>query len=199
MAQIGASKPYFAIYSATGNTVTYSEGALMGKLVQLDIELDDADDNTLYADNGPAETSTTFSGGTVTITTDDLNPELMVDLLGLTEQTIETEGLTTTSPKLYVYNENQQAPDLGFGAIVKRQINNQIKWQAVILYRIKLSNPSDSFATQGETIEWGTPELSGTILRSDATGAPWKAVSSWLDSEADAEAVLKKALQIGAA
>ena len=35
MAKIGLSKPYFAKYSNTGSTVTYAEGALMGKAVEL--------------------------------------------------------------------------------------------------------------------------------------------------------------------
>ena len=57
MAKIGLSKPYFAKYSNTGETVTYSGGALMGKAVELSIELEGADDNILYADNGPAESA----------------------------------------------------------------------------------------------------------------------------------------------
>ena len=54
MAKIGLSKPYCAKYSNTGETVNYSGGALMGKAVELSIELEGADDNILYADNGPA-------------------------------------------------------------------------------------------------------------------------------------------------
>ena len=74
MAKIGLSKPYFAVYGNTGETVTYSNGALMGRAVELSIELEGADDNTLYADDGPAETANVFAGGTVTLTTDDLLP-----------------------------------------------------------------------------------------------------------------------------
>lgn len=75
MAKIGLSKPYFAKYSNTGSTVTYAEGALMGKAVELSLELEEGDDNILYADNGPAESANTFSGGSLTLTTDDLLPE----------------------------------------------------------------------------------------------------------------------------
>lgn len=46
MAKIGLSKPYCAKYSNTGETVNYSGGALMGKAVELSIELEGADDNT---------------------------------------------------------------------------------------------------------------------------------------------------------
>ena len=67
MAKIGLSKPYFAKYSNTGSTVTYAEGALMGKAVELSLELEEGDDNILYADNGPAESANTFSGGSLTV------------------------------------------------------------------------------------------------------------------------------------
>ena len=65
-----------------------------------------------------------------------------------------------------------------------------------MLPKIKLNNPNDTFTTQGETIEWGTPEISGNIFRSDAGKAPWKKVSSPMDSEADAEKAIKGFLSI---
>ena len=71
-----------------------------------------------------------------------------------------------------------------------------IGYQAVILPKIKLNNPSDTFTTQGETIEFGTPEISGTILRSDGEKHTWKKVSSVMNSEADAEAAIKQFLSI---
>ncbi len=65
-----------------------------------------------------------------------------------------------------------------------------------MLPKIKFINPNDTFKTQGASIEWGTPEISGTILRSDAEGRPWKAISIIMESEADAEAAIKQYLQI---
>lgn len=196
MAKIGLSKPYCAKYSNTGQTVTYSEGALIGKAVELSIEVDAADDNILYADNGPAESATTFTGGTFTLTTDDLMPDVFADILGLQEQAITSEEITTTTPKWYVWNDKQTTPYMGFGAIVKVQKDGALKWQAVVLPKIKFSNPSDTFTTQGETIEWGTPEISGSIQRSDAADSPWKMISTPMDSEADAEEAIKQFLQI---
>ena len=54
---------------------SYSDGGLLGKAVELSMELEGADANILYADNGPAESASQFAGGTLTITTDDLLPE----------------------------------------------------------------------------------------------------------------------------
>lgn len=196
MAKIGLSKPYCALYNNSGQTVTYSEGALIGKAVELSIEVEASDDNILYADNGPAETATTFTGGTFTLTTDDLMPDVMATILGLQKQDITSEKITTASPKWYVWNDKQMTPYMGFGAVVKIQRSGSIKWQAVVLPKIKFSNPSDTFQTQGETIEWGTPEINGTIQRSDAADGPWKLISTPMDSESDAEEAVKLILQI---
>lgn len=196
MAKIGLSKPYCAKYSNTGSTVTYSEGALIGKAVELSIELEEGDDNILYADNGPAESANTFSGGSLTLTTDDLLPDVMIKVLGVKEETITSKDIKTETPKWYNWDDDQNTPYLGFGAIVKVQNNNVIGYQAVILPKIKLNNPGDTFTTQGETIEFGTPEISGTILRSDGEKHTWKKVSSVMNSEADAEAAIKQFLSI---
>lgn len=197
MARIGLSKPYFAVYENVGETVTYSKGALLGKAVQLSIELEEAEDNTLYADNGPAESANTFVGGKFTVTTDDLLPEVMLTVLGVTSEAI-TGDMATEDAKWYTWNDDQNTPYLGFGAIVKIQNNGLTKWQALILPKVQFTNPNDTFTTQGEAIEWGTPEISGNILRSDAEKHPWKVISSPLDTEADAEAAIKAYLQIAA-
>ena len=39
MATIGLSKPYYGIYSASGTTVTYANGAVMGKATEANIEI----------------------------------------------------------------------------------------------------------------------------------------------------------------
>lgn len=199
MAKIGLSKPYVAKYTNNGEQVTYSGGALMGKAVELSIELEGADDNTLYADNGPAESANTFAGGTAKITNDELLPEVLLDILGITAEAVTAEGIETKDAKLYAWNDEQETPYLGFGAIAMIQNNNAVKWQAVILPKIKFTNPNDTWKTKGKTIEWGTPEISATILRSDAEKHPWKCISSPMDSEADAEAIIKNYLSITAA
>lgn len=196
MAKIGLSKPYCAKYSNTGETVNYSGGALMGKAVELSIELEGADDNILYADNGPAESANIFAGGTWTLTTDDLLPDVMLKVLGIIEQAMTGSDVSTKDAKWYIWNDEQETPYLGFGAVVKIQKNSATKWQAVVLPKIQPTNPNDTFTTQGEKVEWGTPEISGSILRSDAAGHPWKMISSPMDSEADAEAAIKKFLGI---
>ena len=190
MANIGLSKPYIATYKNTSGTVTYTARDVLGKYTQIDISLDSTDENILYADNGPAESDSQFSGGTVTVTTDDLLAAAFKTALGLTEQAISTT-VTTATPKWMVFDDSQNAPYFALGGVIKKKVNGAYKWVCFVLEKIKFRNPDLSVATQGETIEWQTPELEATILRSDASGHPWFRMSSELDSEEDAIAVLE--------
>ena len=40
MATIGLSKPYYAVYSNTGTTVSYANGGVMGKATEANIEVE---------------------------------------------------------------------------------------------------------------------------------------------------------------
>ena len=47
MATIGLSKPFYAIYSANGETVSYTGGGVLGKAVELSMELEGGEANIL--------------------------------------------------------------------------------------------------------------------------------------------------------
>lgn len=196
MATIGLSKPYIAVYSNTGTTVTYSEGTLVGKAVEIGIELEGGDTNILYADNGPAESDSQFAGGSLTLITDELDPEAMLIYLGLKTEEITDENITTPEAKWIIYDSDQSIPYVGFGAVLKKKIANQYKYVAVALLKIQFANPGTSAVTQGETIEWQTPELSATIMRSDNETAEWQRLTTPLNTEAEAEAAIKKLFNI---
>lgn len=192
MAKIGLSKPFFAIYSADGSTVSYSNGGVLGKYTALNIALSNSN-NPFYADNGPAETDDTFPGGTVTITTDDLRPNALLSALGVVSEAITGGG---EGAAWLVNNDNQAIPFIGLGGIAKKKVDDEIKYVGIVLDKIKLLNPSESFQTQGETIEWQTSELTGNIYRSDKPSHDWKRVTTLLDTEAAAEAAVKAYLGI---
>ena len=171
MANIGLSKPKYAIYKNNGTTVTYSGGAVIGKAVSLDMSLD---------------------GG-------DLLPAPMAAILGVAESAITgVDAVTTADAKWLMFNDDQETPYVGFGAIGKKQINNQTKWVAIIYPKIQFQNLGDALTTQGETIEWQTPEITATLMRDDTAKHEWRRMSSPLDSEAEAEALLNSFLNITA-
>lgn len=196
MAVIGLSKPYYGIYSAIGNAVSYANGAVMGKATEANIEINTTEDNNLYADNGIAETDRSFAGGTLNLNTDDLSQEVTKAILGLTETAITgIEGVTDTSVKELVYDDTQNTPYLGVGFIVKKKVGGEYKWRAVVLCKVMFSVPADAATTQGESIEWQVPELSATIMRDDSETHVWKREATFT-TEAQAEAYIKARLNI---
>ena len=191
MATIGLSKPYYAIYTNNDTTVTYSGFAVLAKAVEFSMELDGDEDNILYADNGPAESAKQFSGGTMTITTDDILPTAGAAILGLTLKSITNEGITTATPQEMVFGEDQVIPYLGFGVVIKKKQSNTVKYMGLVLPKIQFRNPGISAVTQGETIDWQTPELTATIMRDDTAAHNWCRYAL-LDTEADAVAYIKQ-------
>ena len=198
MATIGLSKPYYAIYAEAGGVVSYSDGAVMGKATEANISIETTEDNNLYGDNGLAETDRRFANGTLTLSTTDLSQEVSKAILGLTEQAITgIDGVTDTSVKELVYDDAQVTPYLGVGFIIKKKVNGAYKWRGVVLPKVMFSVPEDAATTQGESIEWQTPELTGTIMRDDSATHVWQKEATFT-TEAQAEAYIKARLGIAA-
>lgn len=196
MATIGLSKPYYAIYNENNGTPTYSGGGLIGKATEMTLELEGAEANVLYADNGPAESDNQFAGGSLTLSTDDLLPAPMLAILGLKQEAMDIDDVTTSSPQWIIYDDDQEIPYVGFGGIVKAKQNGVTKWIAVVLTKIQFANPGVTAVTQGETIEWQTKELTANVMRDDSAKHRWQMMSTPMDTEADAEAAIKDALNI---
>lgn len=196
MATIGVSKPYYAKYSFDGTNVTYTGGGVMGKMTELEISIETSEDNNLYGDNNIAETDRTFSNGTVTASTTDLSQEVSRDILGAVEQDLEEiPGITDTGVKELIFDDQQATPYLGNGFIIKKMVNHVTKWRAIVLTKVMYSVPSDSATTQGESIEWQVPELTGTIMRDDSAAHVWKREATFT-TEAQAETYIKHRLGI---
>lgn len=196
MATIGLSKPYYAIYAEAGGVVSYSDGAVMGKATEANISIETTKDNNLYGDNGLAETDRRFTNGSLTLSTTDLSQEVSKAILGLTEQAITgIDGVTDTSVKELAYDDTQVTPYLGVGFIIKKKVNGAYKWRGVVLPKVMFSVPEDAATTQGESIEWQTPELTGAIMRDDSATHMWKREATFT-TEAQAEAYIKNRLSI---
>ena len=199
MAKVGLSKPYYAIYSAGSGTPTYSKGAAMGKATEANIEIETSDNNNLYADNAIAETDVQFAGGALTLSTDDLSPEVSAAILGITPTPLgEIAGVTDEEVNELIYDDNQVTPYLGVGFIVKHIVGGVTKWRGIVLTKTIFSVPADAATTQGESIEWQVPELTATIMRDDSSTHAWKK-EAMFTTEAQAEAYIKDRLGIEAA
>lgn len=190
MANIGLLKPYYANYAENDGTVTYSNGGRIAKAISVDLALDNTDPVILYADDGPAETVSAFSGGTLTLGIDELSIATAGALLGLTPSEDTTSGGSVLE-----FPDSNTAPYVGVGFIVRKMVNNVQKFMAVILTKCKFNIPEEAYQTMGETIEFQTPELTATVLRDDTNKHNWKIWNLCAD-EASAEAWIKSKLAI---
>lgn len=192
MAGIGLRKPYIAKYVNTDGVVSYTSGQLLAKAIEFSASIDTPEDNNLYADDGIAESDRSFSSGSLEITTDDLEQAASALILGITSKSI-TVGEETLSE--LVYDDDMEAPDLGFGVIIPKKVNGEMKFRAVVFHKIKFNIPGESATTQGENIEWKTPQISASIMRDDTAKRGWKSETT-ADSAAIAEAYIKQKLNI---
>ena len=195
MATIGVSKPYYGKYVNTAGVITYTGGAVFAKAVEFSAAIESGEDNNLYADNGIAESDRSFAGGTISVTTDEIEQTAAAAVLGITPGTI-TVGEETNVSEL-VYDDDMEAPDLGFGIIIKKKVTGLYKYRAVFFHRIKFDIPEDAATTQGESIEWQTPVIEGSILRDENAKHAWKSEVT-VDTEELAEKYIKTKLGIAA-
>lgn len=196
MAIIGLSKPYYAIYNNASGVITYAQGGVMGRATEANIEIESSEDNNLYADNAIAETDRQFTGGTLTLSTDDLSQDVSAAILGVKTQAIESiPGITDEDVNELIYDNTQVIPYLGCGFIVKKMRNGVTAWRAIVLTKIMFSVPSDAATTQGESIEWQVPELTATIMRDDSATQMWKREATFT-TEAQAETYIKYLLGV---
>lgn len=189
MAKIGLSKPRAAVYNASGSDVTYGDGFLLGKYTAFNLSVESNSDNDLYADNAVAESDPSFSGGTATLTTDDLSADIMATVLGLSSETIST-SVTTASASWMLWDDTQMIPYLGIGGVIKRIQSGVTKWQGFVLPKVKLVNPALALETQGQTISWQTQELTADIERSDEPNHRWFMMTTELPTEGEADAAV---------
>ena len=174
MARVGVSQPVYAPYSIVSGAVKYGGATTMGKATSFDISLDSASDNNLYADNAIAETDAQFGGGTLTVGLDDLYDAAVIAMLGVTNNNGEL-----------IRKSGVSSPYVGVGGIVKHIQSGTTRYTGVILTKVQFQDPGISVTTQGETIDWQTPEISATIMRDDTTDAVWMRQKTF-DTEAAA-------------
>lgn len=185
----GFSKPYVAKYTNTGNVVTYSGAMVLARGVSVSMSLNTSDDNIFYADNVSAETAAAvFSDGTATLTVDGLLAAAEKFILGLPA----TSKVTADGNQVEIshYGDGMDIPYVGIGFIVRYQSGGVVTYAPVVLTKARFQQPGLDAATQEESIDWQTQELTATLMRDDTTNHDWKLVGADQETEAAAEAVL---------
>ena len=153
MAKIGLNNLKFGVLSEVGETVTYGAMQSLGKAVSANVSIT-SNSAVLYADDAIAETDNTFSAGTITLTVDDDSDTVFAPLLG---HEIDSDS------GVMIRNKNDVAPYVGVGRIINKMKNGARLFKVEFLSKVKFTEPSQESNTHGETTEFGTPQIEGTI------------------------------------
>ena len=189
----GFSMPYVAKYSNVGSVVTYSGVMQLARGVSVSLSLDTTDDNVFHADNVSAETAAAiFTGGTATLTVDGLLAEAEKFILGLPETTKVTVGGDQVDVSHYGYG--MEIPYVGIGFVVRYQSGGVVTYAPVVLAKARFQQPGLDAATQEESIDWQTQELTANLMRDDTSNHDWKLVGADQATEEAAVEVLKAIL-----
>lgn len=181
----------------TDGVVTgYETGAkkIMGKAVDASFAPTTPDDNPLYANNGVAENDiSSGSGGELTMTLDRMTLETAADLYGTTAQEV---SVTIDSQEIkgqeIVYKGSEVSDPIGVAYIRMNQEDGARSHEVVFYREVTFTRPEESAQTMGESIEWQTPQVTGSVvgLQGDGT-VPWFRTSRW-PSQAAALAYIDK-------
>lgn len=177
MAKIGLKNFRYGILAeAQDGTPTYGVGKKPGKAISCNVSISN-NSAKLYADDVLAESDTTFQSGTVTIGLDEDDITTQADLLG--HEVVDG---------VIVRNSNDTAPYVGIGRIITKMVNGVYKYKVEFLNKVKFGEPSQSDQTKGESVEFGTVEIEGTVAA--LNNGDWSKAKTF-DSYSDAETYLE--------
>ena len=177
MAKIGLRNFLYGILTeAADGTPSYGVKNKPAKAISCKVDISN-NDAKLYADDGLAEADTTFQSGTVTLGIDDEDDVTLAALLGH-----EIAGGEM------IRNADDVAPYVGFGRILTKLVNGVYKYKVEFLYKVKFSEPSQDNSTKGESVEFGTSELSGIVAK--LANGNWSATKTF-NTMAEAQTYLE--------
>lgn len=192
----GFSSPYVAKYSASGGTVTYSDGMRLARGVSVSINPEVGDANPFYADNVEAETVPgVFTGGTADLVVDGLLNTAEAFVYGLPEPESLSYGESKTV-EVYSYGEGMEIPYVGIGFVVRFMSDGVTTYAPMLLTKTRFQTPNTEAATQEESIEWQTQTLTADLMRDDSADRNWKKIAADQATEAEAEEIVKAMLNI---
>ena len=172
MAKIGLDNFRYGILTeAADGTPTYGVAKKPGKAISCNVSITN-NSAKLFADNVLAESDTSFQSGTATLGIDEDDINTQADLLG---HTVENGVI--------IRNSNDAAPYVGFGRIITKMVGGAYKYKVEFLHKVKFGEPSQENNTKGESVEFGTVEIEGTVAT--LANGDWSKAKQF-DSYADA-------------
>ena len=149
MARIGLKYLRYSVLDENDAVTTVDT---FGKAVDCKVSIN-KNSTKLYADDGLAESDNSFKDGAIALTIDDDDDTVFAKVLG---HKIGTDGEM-------VRNANDEAPYVAIGRILTKMVSGVRKYKVEYLHKVKFGEPNTDEKTKGESIEFGTPAIEGTI------------------------------------
>lgn len=125
---------------------------ILGRLIDAKIN-EERNSTELRADDIIAEKDTSFKGGTLNLTIDDVEDETYADVKGC-----------TISEKEVTDNSEDVAPELGYGHIVTKIYKGVKSYKVEFLPRIQITKITADRKTKGESIEYNTVSIEADVM-----------------------------------
>ena len=174
----GFSKPYVAVYSASGGTVTYSKGMELARGVGVSTDYEVGDSNPFYANNVEAE-----------------NVPGVELIFGLPEPESFEYGADKTV-QVRNYGEAAVPPYVGIGFIIRYMSGGVTTYAPYVLTKSRFQMSGNEANTQEESIEWQTRELTADLMRDDTPQKNFQKIFDDQETETEAEEILKAFFKI---
>ena len=165
MATIGLDSLYYSkITEGANGAESYGTPQVLAKAIsaELSVELNEA---ILYADDGAAEIVKEFKSGTLSLGIDDIGAAVASDLTGAQ---IDNNGVVVSAAE-----DGGQPVAVGF-----RARKSDGRYRYFWLYRVKFGVPATNLQTKGDSINFSTPTIEGTVTRRNKPDVfgnhPWK-------------------------
>jgi phi13 family phage major tail protein len=156
---------YAKITEGPNGDETYAVPKILAKALKADLSIELAE-AALYADDALAHAIKAFKGGKLSLGVEDIGVVAASDLTGAT---VDDNGV------LVAAGEDEGC----LVAVGFRALKPDNRYRYFWLFRVKFAVPSTNTQTKGDSIQFQTPTIEGTILRRnklDAQGKhPWKA------------------------
>ena len=189
MARIGCKKAKYNFIDADAKKYVDLEGGKVPCLEKVIDEKFSAEYNSaeLYADDALAESDYSFKKGGLAITVAHDEDEGDAELMG-----------NTINDGEVVQTIADTAPEVGYGHIVTKVIGGKKKYKVEFFPRVKFTKITTDGKTKGESVEFGTTAIEGTVYPLDADFNGMKA-GTWekhqtFETEAEAETYLDACL-----
>jgi phi13 family phage major tail protein len=154
MARIGLKYLRYSLLDENDRVV---EPKTFGKAVDCKVSIE-KNNAELYADDGIAESDYSFKKGTISLTVDEDADTVFAEVLG---HSISKE--TGANVDELVRNADDIAPYVAIGRILTKVVNGVKFYKVEFLHKVKFTEPNTDEKTKGESIEFGTSAIEGTI------------------------------------